>query len=217
MNTAESESARRDAAARSRIEKIRRLSLTREEPVHERGTRMLRIMIAMACILALQSIALVYFMMIRPSSTRQVVESVKGAQDKAALDGSMAAPGQASSPEAAAGIQLQAQGFIIAMRQATVSTRVAGIVTAVPVDVGDFVERGQIVGVLNSDLAERELQLSQKQLASLRAREAGSGRRRLPSRVAARTGKVHDPGEDRREEGCKFGRELGPGQRAGRT
>ena len=76
-----------------------------------------------------------------------------------------------SAPATAAGVgQFDAQGFITATRRATVSTRVAGIVTSVPVEAGDHVVRGQIVGTLDADLANRDLLLAERQVAVVAAR-----------------------------------------------
>lgn len=76
-----------------------------------------------------------------------------------------------SAPATAAAVgQFDAQGFITATRRATVSTRVAGIVTSVRVEAGDHVVRGQIVGTLDADLANRDLLLAERQVAVVAAR-----------------------------------------------
>ncbi len=76
----------------------------------------------------------------------------------------------AASPVAAAAGRFDAQGFVTATRRATVSTRVAGIVTSVRVEAGDRVARGQILGTLDSDLASRDLELAARQVDVLQAR-----------------------------------------------
>lgn len=89
----------------------------------------------------------------------------------AAAAAAPAAQALAALPAAAGGapVRFEAQGFVVATRRATVSTRVAGIVTTLPVEVGDRVHKGQVLGTLDVDLAERELLLAQKQLKALEA------------------------------------------------
>jgi RND family efflux transporter MFP subunit len=80
-----------------------------------------------------------------------------------------AAPAPAAAP-AAKGARFEAQGFVTATRHATVSTRVAGIVRAIHVEAGDRVTQGQVLGVLDADLARRELELAEGHVAVLQAR-----------------------------------------------
>jgi HlyD family secretion protein len=90
----------------------------------------------------------------------------------AAAAAAPAAPQALAALPAAAGgapVRFEAQGFVVATRRATVSTRVAGIVTTLPVEVGDRVHKSQVLGTLDVDLAERELLLAQKQLKALEA------------------------------------------------
>ncbi|WP_217643201.1 efflux RND transporter periplasmic adaptor subunit [Lysobacter sp. cf310] len=160
-----------DGAAKARIEKIRGLSLVREESAPARSGRPSRIVFVLLCVLVAQTLLFAYFMIFGAGAKP---ETAAPAAAGATASGA-AAKSAGAAPVVAAGdggVQLQAQGFVVAMRQATVSTRVAGIVTEVPVDVGDYVERGQIVGVLNSDLAEQDLQLAEKELSSLRSQVA---------------------------------------------
>lgn len=165
MNTAESDMDKTEGAAKARLDKIRGLSLVRDEPAPPRGPGRSRMVVALACVLAAQTAIFAYFMFFRSESKPEAAAPAPGVAVGAAPAGQGGTPTAATDP----GVKLQAQGFVIAMRQATVSTRVAGIVTEVPVDVGDYVERGQVVGVLNSDLAEQDLQLAEKELSSLRS------------------------------------------------
>lgn len=72
----------------------------------------------------------------------------------------------AASP---AGVEFEAQGFTVATRRATVSARVAGIVTAVNIDVGDRVAKGQILGRLDSSYAQHDLRLAEQRRQSVGA------------------------------------------------
>ncbi|QMW23275.1 efflux RND transporter periplasmic adaptor subunit [Sandaracinobacteroides saxicola] len=65
---------------------------------------------------------------------------------------------------------LEAQGFVQATRRATISTRVAGVVTAVEVDAGDRVAKGQVLGHLDDSLARREVEVAETQLLGIIAR-----------------------------------------------
>lgn len=150
-----------EGAAHARIEKIRGLSLIRDEAAPARSARPSPLAVVLLCVVAAQAFALGYFVFVHGAAG-----GAAGAMPAAA------APPAARDAAAAAGesaVRLQAQGFVVATRQATVSTRVAGIVTRVPVKVGDHVERGQVVGMLNADLAAQDLDLAEKELLSLRA------------------------------------------------
>ena len=168
MSSAESDMEKMDGASKARLEKIRGLSLVRDEPATARAGRPSRVVLLLLGVLVVQTLGFAYFVISRsgegPGPAVPAPVAVAGAATSAT-----GAKSGVPAAGADAGVQLQAQGFVIAMRQATVSTRVAGIVTEVPVDVGDFVERGQVVGVLNSDLAEQDLQLAEKELSSLRS------------------------------------------------
>lgn len=66
-------------------------------------------------------------------------------------------------------VDFEAQGFTVATRRATVSARVAGIVTAVNIDVGDRVVQGQVLGRLDAANAIRDLELAQQRFQTLKA------------------------------------------------
>ncbi len=169
MNTVESDIEKMNGAAKARLEKIRGLSLVRDESAPTRSRRLSRVVVVLLCVLVLQTLAFAYFMIFHSGSQSDTAAAVPAAAAGVVSGEATEATGGAPVSAADAGVRLQAQGFIIPMRQATVSTRVAGIVTEVPVDVGDFVERGQVVGVLNSDLAGQDLQRAEKELSSLRS------------------------------------------------
>ncbi|MGI8673081.1 MAG: efflux RND transporter periplasmic adaptor subunit [Luteitalea sp.] len=74
--------------------------------------------------------------------------------------------GGASGDEAV----LNASGYVTARRRATVSSRVTGKVTAVYVDEGMSVSRGQVLARLDDSTAQAALALSEAELASVRTR-----------------------------------------------
>lgn len=74
-----------------------------------------------------------------------------------------------ASVAGSSGVEFEAQGFTVATRRATVSARVAGIVTAVNIDVGDRVAKGQILGRLDSSYAEHDLRMAEQRRQSLGA------------------------------------------------
>ena len=163
MKTPHSSTDTLDGAAQARLEKIRGLSLIRERTSAPRARRS-RLVPVLACALVVQTLLAAYFIVPLVGAAHAPAAALPGAIAAAGTPapGALAAPGEA-------GVRLQAQGFVVAMRQATVSTRVAGIVIHVPVKVGDLVARGQVVGMLNSDLAEQDLNLAEKELLSLRS------------------------------------------------
>lgn len=73
-------------------------------------------------------------------------------------------------PAAAPAAQFEASGFIAATRTATVSSRVMGQVSAVLVEEGAHVKRGQVLARIADDQARTELQLAQAQQDAARAR-----------------------------------------------
>lgn len=163
MNHPESETDKLDGAARARVEKIRSLSLVRDESAPPREPRPSRWLFVLAGLVVAQALLVAWLLVGRKDAAAQPV----AASEPSVAKGAARAIAMPLPP--AAGVRLQAQGFIVAMRQATVSTRVAGIVTEVPVEVGDHVTSGQVVGVLDADLARQDLQLVEQELASLRA------------------------------------------------
>lgn len=154
-----------DGAARARLEKVRGLSIIRDEPVPPRSPHRSRVIAALVALLGAQALLIAYFMVDRPGDGAAGLAAVRPA-DAAERVPAVAGPAVAIGEP---GVKLQAQGFVVALRQATVSTRVAGIVSDLPVDVGDHVEKGEVVGILASDLAEKDLRLAERELSSLRA------------------------------------------------
>ncbi|MDN5849058.1 MAG: efflux RND transporter periplasmic adaptor subunit [Nitrococcus sp.] len=77
-----------------------------------------------------------------------------------------AAPLAATGADAAV---LDATGYVIARRQATVSSKITGKLVAVLIEEGDRVSEGQILARLDDRDAKAELQLAQAQLAAAKA------------------------------------------------
>jgi RND family efflux transporter MFP subunit len=78
----------------------------------------------------------------------------------------VAAPVVKSAPE---GSVLDATGYVVARREATVSAKVTGKVVEVFIEEGMRVEAGQVLARLDASIPQAELALSQSQLASARA------------------------------------------------
>jgi RND family efflux transporter MFP subunit len=76
---------------------------------------------------------------------------------------------------AGAGSVLDASGYVVAQRQATVSSKVTGKVQELLVEEGQHVKQGQVLARLDDSNARAALQLAQAQLASARATLAQTG------------------------------------------
>jgi RND family efflux transporter MFP subunit len=82
------------------------------------------------------------------------------------------APAVASAPvikSAPEGSVLDATGYVVARREATVSAKVTGKVIEVFIEEGMRVEQGQLLARLDASIPRAELALSESQLASARA------------------------------------------------
>lgn len=77
--------------------------------------------------------------------------------------------GAATLPAAGGSAQLVAQGYIVAQRQATVSSRQLGVIEDIYVDEGDVVEKGQVLGQLDPRDAQIGLRALQAELNVLQA------------------------------------------------
>lgn len=155
-----------EGAPSARVAKLRSLSIAREEPRDVRPTRASRLVVALVALLSIQALAIGYLVMSRGEDAASRDATVAPPSDEAPSPDRSVRPRAEPGPS---GVKLQAQGFVVAQRQATVSTRVAGIVTALPKEVGDYVKAGEVVGVLDSDLARQDLLLAEKELSSLRS------------------------------------------------
>ncbi len=65
-----------------------------------------------------------------------------------------------------AGAVLDASGYVVARRTATVSAQITGMVTEVLFEEGDFVEQGQVLAKLNAQSASASLEASLRQAAA---------------------------------------------------
>jgi len=83
---------------------------------------------------------------------------------------------------------LNASGYVVARRRATVSAEITGRITEILVEEGMLVEKGQVLARLDDELARSDVRLAEAQLAAARA-SLLSGRANLAeaSRVLART------------------------------
>lgn len=76
---------------------------------------------------------------------------------------------QAESPSAAGDSVLDATGYVVARRQATVSSKVTAKVIDVLVEEGMVVERGQLLAVLDDSIPQARLRLAESQLDAAKA------------------------------------------------
>jgi RND family efflux transporter MFP subunit len=66
--------------------------------------------------------------------------------------------------------KLEAQGFATAVRVATVSSRVLGVVKGIKVEEGDKVKKGQVLAYLDDSHSQVELKLAKASLSAIKAR-----------------------------------------------
>jgi RND family efflux transporter MFP subunit len=150
------------SSAQERAEKIRSLSIT---PVTETPSAPARTgwrKLAVAMLVGVPAIAAAYY----AGSVQAPVQQPA----PVAVKPTATAVAATDAAPVAKGVRFEAQGFVTATRHATVSTRVAGIVRAVNVEAGDRVVQGQVLGVLDADLARRELELAEGHVTVLEAR-----------------------------------------------
>jgi HlyD family secretion protein len=91
-------------------------------------------------------------------------------EPEAPLDAALAVVEQARAPREAsmAEVLLEASGFVVASRVATVSAKNFGLITEIPVEEGNFVSRGEVIARLDDRAARIDLELMQSQAESLR-------------------------------------------------
>src|SRR5262245_5658099 len=78
----------------------------------------------------------------------------------------VAAPAGANSQAAAV---LNASGYVVARREATVSAKVTGKIATLLVEEGMTVDEGQLLAQLDADTLRPQVELAQTQLAARRA------------------------------------------------
>jgi RND family efflux transporter MFP subunit len=76
---------------------------------------------------------------------------------------------RASVPQAGGVSVLDASGYVVARRQATVSSKIAGKVLEVLIEEGMTVEKGQVVAMLDDSTQRAQLALAEAQLGSAQA------------------------------------------------
>jgi HlyD family secretion protein len=102
---------------------------------------------------------------------RQTPATDAGAATRlAAQSAASATPARAEAPAAPAGdgVLLQASGYVVAERQATVSAEVTGRLAALHVHAGDHVRRGQLLAELDPSALDAQIALADAELAAQR-------------------------------------------------
>ena len=87
---------------------------------------------------------------------------------------------------AAAGAVLQATGYIVARRQATVSTQITGTLTEVLIDAGDTVKKGQVIARLEDASQRAALDVARANARSAQAQTEQARAQWLQSQADAR-------------------------------
>jgi RND family efflux transporter MFP subunit len=90
-------------------------------------------------------------------------------QGPAAVPAAASADSRAPSGPRANATQLVAQGYVVAQRQATVSSRQLGVIKEIYVDEGDVVDKGQVLGQLDPRDAQIALRALQAELRVIEA------------------------------------------------
>jgi RND family efflux transporter MFP subunit len=129
------------------------LKIDRDAPAIETSQRPWRWFVVIACVAGIAFI--VWF-----------VNVPKADPVPAATPVVAAAPVARSAPE---GSVLDATGYVVARRKATVSAKVTGKVVEVLIEEGMRVEAGQVLARLDASIPRAELALAESQLASARA------------------------------------------------
>ncbi len=107
-----------------------------------------------ALLVAVLAVAAIAWLLLRPSASIVAVETDTARRPPSA---------------AAANSVLDASGYVVARRQATVSSKVTGKVVEVRVEEGMRVEEGQVVALLDDTTQQAQLSLARAQVASARA------------------------------------------------
>ena len=106
-----------------------------------------------------------------------------------------AVPARTMGSASGGGSVLDASGYIVAQRQATVSSKVTGKVQELLVEEGQSVKQGQVLARLDDSNARAALQLAQAQLDSARASLAqANAQSKDATRQAARNKELVDKG-----------------------
>ena len=127
------------------------LKIDRDAPAVEGGTKPVKWLIVIAVVAGLAFVA--WFVM-PPAESALPVRTV-------------AAATPASTPGGTS--VLDATGYVVARRQATVSAKVTGKVDRVLIEEGMEVEEGQLLATLDDSVPRAELELAESRLAAVRA------------------------------------------------
>jgi HlyD family secretion protein len=122
-------------------------------------------------------------------------ESASRLATQAASSATPAALTPASTAPAGDGVLLQASGYVVAERQATVSAEVTGRLAALHVHAGDHVKRGQLLAELDPSALDAQIALADAELAAQRGGQRELGVQIEQARAAlARTQALVDQG-----------------------
>lgn len=161
-NLSSATSSRREGAEakqESREELLRRIVAGKEEPLKARRT--LPLVPLLLAVVALQSVIVAYLMFV----DRSPAADPEATKPLAVVHADESTPAHAGANPA----KLVAQGYIVAQRQATVSSRQLGVIEAIYVDEGDVVAKGQVLGQLDPRDAKLGLRALQSELNVLKA------------------------------------------------
>jgi len=152
-----------------------------------RTRRRIRIAPILVVVALLQCALIVYLLSAGRSST--------AAQDASETVAADVAGQNTVSQAGAAAAQLVAQGYVVAQRQATVSSRLLGVIEDIYVDEGDVVAKGQVLGQLDPRDAELGLRALRAELNVLKA-TTQSARAELSKQQSylARNAELHERG-----------------------
>lgn len=147
------------ASQGNREELLRRIVAGKDEP--GQGRRAFPLVPLLLAVVVLQCVLVAYLVL--SGGPAAGGPEATGAPDVATAGGG--APAQAAANPA----QLVAQGYIVAQRQATVSSRTLGVIQDIYVDEGDVVAQGQVLGQLDPRDAQLGLRALQAELNVLKA------------------------------------------------
>lgn len=105
----------------------------------------------------------------------QAADASRPLAAQAASGATSSTPTAAPAAPAGDGVLLQASGYVVAERQATVSAEVTGRLAALHVHAGDHVKRGQLLAELDPSALDAQIALADAELAAQRGgqRELG--------------------------------------------
>lgn len=147
-----------DGSAVDRAELLHSLKIDRSAPSPSDGGRPLKWFILLAVVAGVLFVG--WFAPLSPFTGQ--AEGEQGIGVSTAL-------AQAAMAGTAGDSVLDATGYVVARRQATVSAKTTGKVIDVLIEEGDRVEKGQMLAVLDDSIPLAQLELSRSQLESARA------------------------------------------------